>query len=180
MARLLLTAVWALLALVAPAAEPYVPQQAVDLFDGREGSAPEGVWRVTDGAVFAVVRTGDAVDRYDLVMVSSPDLRLPGFTRVGWMKAADLAGSIYEAEMYTDVDASGRLGGKHRYKVRFSTKAGEEVLGISPVRTFKLRLSTAFNFLIRAGVEAQSHDVKISAIRVWPASAASALNPEVL
>ena len=87
MARLLLTAVWALLALVAPAAEPYVPQQAVDLFDGREVSAPEGVWRVTDGAVFAVVRTGDAVDRYDLVMVSSPDLRLPGFTRVGWMKA---------------------------------------------------------------------------------------------
>lgn len=180
MGRLLLAAVWALLALAAPAAEPYVPQQAIDLFEGRHVSVPEGVWRVTDGAVFAIVRTGDAVDRYELVMVSSPDLRLREGTRVGTMKASDLASSVYEAEMYTAVDASGRLTGKHRFKVRFSSKDGDEVLGISPVKALKFRISTAFNFLIRAGVETQRNEAKISALRVWPASAASALNPEVL
>lgn len=159
---------------------PYVSEECLAIFADRQVSVPEGVWRVTDGAVIAIVRSGDATDLYRILSISSPDLRIAPGTEIGTMRGADLSQSTYRAEMFSDFDSQGSLCSRCRYDFKFSNADGDNLLTITSVRDLKLRVSTAFKFILRAGISLEDTQVKASALRIYPEATGTPLNPEVL
>lgn len=149
----------------------------------------EGVWSVTDGAVFAIYTTGRGADgtEYAVTLLSSPDLRLPTGKKVGVARRVDGRGNRYALELSTDIDRKGRLGKTGKYKVLtgHSTDGGSRIedgfITIEPERS-RLRISPWIYFRFFVTVRASDSEVpnQIRARRIFPEPAISPDYPIVL
>lgn len=164
----------------------HIPDSIRTFLSSHATVPAEGVWSVPDGAIFAIYTHGDGRDGvpYDVVCLSSPNLRIPRGSKVGTLKRTDSSNGTYELALYTDVDHKGKPSALQRYKI--TVKDGNSItpgafMSIERIRKgLKISPWMYFRFFISLRATEVKKDNVITARKIFPEPAISPEYPIIL
>lgn len=136
----------------------------------------EGTWKITGGAEILIKKGELSGAEYDVVSISSPDLRLPPGALIGSAESADAEGRKYVMRLATDVNDKEQPVSQRSFDAELQSGR----LSLTPRRGYKFDMWMLYRLYLTVSLHRNKAPKNLEAVRIAPQRTPTIADPVIL